>query len=143
MGYNTTVREVRQPTPEEMAVALREAAHEGHWNHWRHEVARHAGDWVAFGEIQQPLTPEAFARLPEAVAAYPNVDLCTYLYRGRRVWGYQARYIPFAGYRLSVVIIVYDPLAGEIVHCMGRGPNYLQNYRRHKGSDFVEVRWRR
>jgi hypothetical protein len=138
MGYNTTVREVRQPTPEEMAVALREAAHEGHWNHWEHDFLKHASDWADRASLGRPLSQAEFEELPGIVASYPACELCTYLYRRRRVWGYQARYLPFLGQKLPSVVVVYDPRSREIVHCM-RARGYFADYRRRRSSDFVEV----
>lgn len=70
-----------------MSAALLEAAQAGRWNHWR-----------------------------EVVATYPSTEQCTYIYRGWRVWGYYARNLPFGRWRLSHVVVVYDPVAQEIIH---------------------------
>ena len=135
--------DLRHPTPQAMATALLKAAREGRWNHREHDFLKHASDWVDRASLGRPLAQTEFEELPEIVATYPACELCTYLYRQRRVWGYQARHLPFAGRRLPSVVVVYDPVSREIVHCM-RARGYFADYRRRRSSDFVEVtEWRK
>ncbi len=44
--------DILHPTPEEMTVALLEAAEAERWNHWQHEVEQHADDWRDVGDIR-------------------------------------------------------------------------------------------
>ena len=134
--------QVRNPTPEQMTAALLEAARAGQWNHWQHELHEHAGDWVTVSEMRKPMKAEQFARLPEAVAKYRFVELCVYSYKRRTVWGYYCRKLPFENHTLSGVLVVYDPLADEIFHCMR--PQKGKRYCRRWGEQerfFVGVRW--
>jgi hypothetical protein len=103
---------VRHPTPEQMAAALLKAARAWRWNHWRHELREHAGDWVTIGEMRKPMKAELFARLPEAVAKYQFVELCVYSYKRRIVWGYYCKKLPFEDHMLSGVLVVYDMILG-------------------------------
>ena len=134
------------PTPEEMVAALLEAAEAERWNHWKHEVEQHADDWRDAGDMRRPLTAEQFAWLPMAVARYPFVDLCVYGYgyRGRAVWGFFCKRLIFDSERLSWVLVVYDPVADEIIHCMrpDRGHRYCERWG-EQTKIFVSVRWRR
>jgi hypothetical protein len=125
-----------------MTAALLEAARAWRWNHWRHEVETHASDWVEVEVMRKPLTAERFARLPAAVAEYQFVELCVYRYKGKVVWGYYCKRLPFAGEVLVNVLVVFDPEVGEIVHCMypDRGKKYCQRWG-EQGKLFVEVRW--
>ena len=134
--------EICDPTPEQMTAALLKAAQARRWNHWQHEVETHAGDWVEAGAMRKPLTSEQFARLPAAVAEYPFVELCVYRYKGKVVWGYYCKRLPFAGEMLVNVLVVFDPEAEEIVHCMypDRGKRYCERWG-EQGKLFVEVRW--
>ena len=134
--------EVCHPTPEQMTTALLEAARAGRWNHWRHEVKTHADDWVEAGAIRKPLAAEQFAQLPAAVAEYQFVELCVYWYRRKVVWGYYCKRLPFAEGILVNVLVVFNPQAEEIVHCMypDRGKKYCQRWG-EQGKLFVEVRW--
>jgi hypothetical protein len=134
--------EICDPTPEQMTAALLKAAQARRWNHWQHEVETHAGDWVEAGAMRKPLTSEQFARLPAAVAEYPFVELCVYRYKGKVVWGYYCKRLPFAGEMLVNVLVVFDPEVEEIVHCMypDRGKKYCQRWG-EQGKLFVEVRW--
>jgi len=130
------------PTPEEMTAALLEAAEAGRWNHWRHEVRQHASDWYDAEDMPRPLTAEEFAQLPAAVVRYPFVELCIYGYRGRTVWGFYARKLPFREWVLTNVLVVYDPCAEEVVHCMY--PLHKKRYCERWGKQtrlFVRVRW--
>ncbi len=131
-----------RPTPEEMVAALLEAAEAEHWNHWKHEVEQHADDWRDVGDMRQRLTDEQFSRLPAAVACYPFVELCVYGYRGQAIWGFFCKKLLFEGERLSWVLIVYDPLADEIIHCMrpDRGKRYCTRWG-EQTKTFIPVRW--
>ena len=62
------------PRREEMVAALLAAAEAERWNHWKHEVRQHAGDWREAKCMRRPLTAEEFAQLPEAMARYPFVE---------------------------------------------------------------------
>lgn len=125
-----------------MTAALLKAAQAGRWNHWQHEVETHAGDWVEAGAMRKLLTAEQFARLPAAVAEYQFVELCVYRYRGKVVWGYYCKRLPFAEEMLINVLVVFDPKIEEIVHCMysDRGKKYCQRWG-EQGKLFVGVRW--
>jgi len=134
--------DILHPTPEEMVAALLEAAEAERWNHWQHEVRQHASDWCDAGDMRHPLTADEFAQLPETVARYPFVELCIYGYYGRPVWGFYARKLPFREWVLTNVLVVYDPITGEIVHCMWprRRKRYCERW--GKQTDvFVRVRW--
>ena len=137
-------RHTLHPTPEEMTAALLEAAEAERWNHWQHEVEQHADDWRDVGDIRCPLAVEEFASLPEAVARYPFVELCIYGYRNRTAWGFFCKRLLFEGQRLSWVLIVYDPLTDEIIHCMrpDRGKRYCERWG-EQTKVFVPVRWRK
>lgn len=134
--------EVRHPTPEQMTAALLEAACAGRWNHWRHEVKTHAGDWVEVGAMRKPLTAEQFARLPAAVAEYQFVELCVYRYRGKVAWGYYCKKLPFEGNVLTRVLVVLEPTEREIMHCMRsrRGKRYAERWGEQEKL-FIPVRW--
>jgi hypothetical protein len=125
-----------------MTAALLDAAELKRWNHWQHEVRQHAGDWCDARDMHRPLTTEEFARLPTAVARYPSVELCVYGYRGRPVWGFYTRRLPFQKRVLTNVLVVYDPVAAEIVHCMRpkRKKRYCERWGRQTHL-FVRVRW--
>ena len=129
-----------------MTTALLEAAKAERWNHWQHEVEAHVRDWVKAGDVRRPLRAEEFADLPEAVARYPFVELCVYGYgyRGQVVWGFFCRKLLFEDNRLSWVLVIYDPLAEEIIHCMrpDRGKRYCTRWGEQSGT-FVPVRWTR
>ena len=56
--------DILHPTPEEMTVALLEAAETERWNHWKHELKTHTRDWVKVGDIRRSLRAEEFASLP-------------------------------------------------------------------------------
>ena len=130
------------PTSEEMSTALLEAAEAERWNHWQHELEAHARDWVKAGDMRRPLRTEEFASIPEAVAQYPFVELCVYGYYGRAMWGFYARKLPFWEWALTNVLVVYDPAAIEIVHCMW--PRRKKRYCERWGEQthiFVRVRW--
>ncbi len=134
--------DILHPTPKEMTTALLRAAEAERWNHWEHEVAQHAGDWRDARCMRRPLTPDEFAQLPEAVARYPFVALCVCGYYGRAVWGFYVRKLPFQEWVLTNVLVVYDPYAGEIVHCMY--PLHKKRYCERWGEQthlFVRVRW--
>jgi hypothetical protein len=134
--------EVCNPTPEQMTTALVEAAQARRWNHWQHEIETHAGDWAKTRTMRKPLAAEQFAKLPVAVAEYQFVELCVYRYKGKVVWGYYCKRLPFAREMLVNVLVVFDPEAEEIVHCMypDRGKKYCQRWG-EQGKLFVEVRW--
>ncbi len=136
--------DILHPTPEEMTSALLAAAKAERWNHWRHEVEQHADDWRDVGDIRQRLTAEQFAQLPVAVARYPFVELCVYGYRDRTVWGFFCKRLVFEDKRLSWMLIVYDSLADEIIHCMrpDRGKRYCERWG-EQTKVFVPVRWRK
>ena len=136
--------DILHPTPEEMTIALLEAAQAWRWNHWQHEIEAHAGDWARIGDLERQLKPEEFADLPAAVARYPFVELCVYGYRGQVVWGFYCKVLPLNKERLSQVLVVYDPLKGEIIHCMRpeRGRGYCERWGRQTNL-FVPVRWRK
>ncbi len=125
-----------------MASALPEAAEAERWNHWRHELEAHVKDWVKAGDTRRPLRAEEFASIPEAVAQYPFVELCVYGYYGRAVWGFYARKLPFREWTLTNVLVVYDPLAMEVIHCMWprRKKRYCERWGEQTGT-FVRVRW--
>ena len=130
------------PTPEEMVAALLEAAEAERWNHWQHELKAHTRDWVKAGDMRRPLRAEEFAGLPEAVAWYPFVELCVYGYRDRIAWGFYTRKLPFREWVLTNVLVVCDPAAMEIVHCMW--PRRRKRYCERWGAQtrfFVRVRW--
>ena len=112
--------DILHPTPEEMTTALLEAAKADQWNHWQHEVEQHADDWLDARGMRRPLIAEEFAQLPAIMASYPFVELCVYGYKyhSRPVWGFYARKLPFQGWILPNVLVVYDPVAEEIIHCM-------------------------
>ena len=134
--------DILHPTPEEMTAALLEAARAERWNHWQHEVEQHADDWRDAKRMRRLLTAEEFASLPEAVARYPFVELCVYGYYGRAVWGFYARKLPFREWVLTNVLVVYDPYAEEIVHCMY--PLHKRRYCERWGEQthlFSRVRW--
>ena len=137
---------VLYPTPEEMTTALLAAAEAGRWNHWKHEVEQHTDDWRDAGDTRQRLTAEQFSRLPAAVACYPFVELCIYGYgyRGQVVWGFFCKRLIFEGERLSWVLVVYNLLADEIIHCMrpDRGKRYCERWGEQTGL-FAPVRWKR
>ena len=134
--------DILHPTPEEMVTALLESAEAGQWNHWRHEVTQHASDWRDARDMHRSLTEQEFARLPAAVAGYPYVELCVYGYRDRPVWGFYVYRLPFQKWILSNVLVVYDPGAMEIIHCMR--PRIRKHYCERWGEQtrlFVGVRW--
>ena len=136
--------DILYPTPEEMVTALLAAAEAERWNHWQHEPRAHARDSVKAGDTRRPLQAEEFARLPEAVARYPFVELCIYGYRDRVVWGFFCKRLLFEGKRLSWVLVAYDPVANEIVHCMR--PEHGKHYCERWGKQtrlFVPVKWGR
>jgi len=127
-----------------MTTALLEAAQAERWNHWQHEVEKHAEDWREAKDIRRPLTWEEFAQLPVAIARYSFVELCVYgyKYRDRPVWGFHARKLPFRDWILTNVLVVYDPDAREIIHCMR--PKHKKRYCERWGEQthlFFEVRW--
>lgn len=134
------------PAPEEMTAALLEAAEAERWDHWKHELKAHTRDWVKAGDMRRPLRAEEFARLPAAVARYPFVELCVYGYgyRGQVMWGFFCKRLLFEGERLSWVLVVYDPMADEIIHCMrpDRGKRYCERWG-EQTKTFVSVRWKR
>jgi hypothetical protein len=80
--------DILHPTPDEMTAALLEAAQAERWNHWQHELEAHDRDWVKVGDTRHPLRREEFAALPTAVAEYPFVELCTFGYYRKVVWGF-------------------------------------------------------
>ncbi|HID64226.1 MAG TPA: hypothetical protein EYP49_16020 [Anaerolineae bacterium] len=133
--------EIYNPTPAQMTAALLEAAQAGRWNHWQHEVETHAGDWVTVGATRKPLTAEQFARLPAAVVEYQFVELCLYRYKGKVVWGYYCKKLPFEGNVLIRVSVSLEPTEGEIIHCMlpGRGKRYVERWGEQEKL-FVPVR---
>jgi len=134
--------EVRHPTSEQMAAVLLEAARAGRWNHWRHEVETHASDWVEAEAMRKPLTAEQFARLPAVVAEYQFVELCVYRYKGKVVWGYYCKRLPFEGNVLVRVLVSLEPTEGEIIHCMlsRRGKRYVERWGEQEKL-FIPVRW--
>ena len=134
--------DILRPTPEEMVAALLEAAEAGRWNHWKHELEAHARDWVKAGDMRRPLRAAEFASLPAAVARYLFVELCVYGYRGRTMWGFYARKLPFREWVLTNVLAVYDPAATEIIHCMWsrRRKRYCERWGEQTGL-FFRVRW--
>ena len=135
--------DIQHPIPEEMVAALLSAAEAGRWNHWGHEVRQHASDWRDAGDVRQPLTATQFAQLPILMARHPSVELAVYGYRDRPVWGFFCKSLPFEGKRLSWVLVVYDPVAGEIIHCMR--PRLGKRYCERWGEQtrlFEPVRWR-
>jgi hypothetical protein len=134
--------EVRHPTPEQMTVALLEAARTWRWNHWQHEVKTHADDWFRVGAMRKPLTAEQFARLPAAVAEYQFVELCVYRYKGKVVWGYYCKKLPFEENVLTRVLVVLEPTEREIIHCMRsrRGKRYVERWGEQERL-FISVRW--
>jgi hypothetical protein len=134
--------DILHPTPEQMAAALLEAAEAERWNHWKHEARQHADDWCDARDMRRALTEEVFAQLPGTVARYPFVELCIYGYRGRTVWGFYAHRLPFQEWVLTNVLVVYDPSAEEIVHCMY--PLHKKRYCERWGEQthlFIRVRW--
>lgn len=134
--------EVCNPRPEQMTAALLKAARAGRWNHWQHEVETHAGDWVEAGAMRKPLAVEQFAKLPAAVAEYQFVELCAYRYKGKIVWGYYCRKLPFEGNVLIHVLVILEPTDGEIIHCMRsrRGKRYVERWGEQEKL-FTPVRW--
>jgi len=133
-----------QPTPEEMTSALLEAAQAERWNHWRHELEAHDKDWVKSGDMRRPLRAEDFAKIPETLARYPFVKLCVYGYKynDRPVWGFYAHRLPFQEWLLTNVLVVYNPVEKEIIHCMW--PRRKKRYCERWGEQthlFIEVRW--
>ncbi len=134
--------DIRNPTPAQMTAALLAAARAECWNHWGHEIDRHASDWVKVDEMRKPMTAEQFARLPEAVARYQFVRLCVYSYGTKVVWGYYCPKMAFEGYMLSDILVVYDPVVDEIIHCMRpRKPRHYCERWGDQGKLFVPVRW--
>lgn len=136
--------DVLHPTPDEMTAALLAAVEAGRWSHWEHELEAHARDWVKAGDMPRPLRPDELAELPAAVARYPFVELAVYGYWDRLVWGFFCKSLPFEGRRLSWVLVVYDPVTDEIVHCMR--PRLGKRYCERWGEQtrlFGPVRWRR
>ena len=134
--------DILYPTPEEMVAALLAAAEAERWNHWKHELEAHARDWVKAGNMRHPLRANEFAEIPETMARYPFVELCVYRYYGRPVWGFYARKLPFRDWVLTNVLVVYDPYAEEIVHCMY--PLHKKHYCERWGEQtrlFFRVRW--
>lgn len=134
--------DILHPTPEEMVAALLAAAEAGQWNHWKHEVRQHAGDWQDAKCVHRPLTADEFAQLPESLARYSFVELCVYGYYGQAVWGFYTRKLPFKEWILTNVLVVYDPVAMEIVHCMW--PRRRKRYCERWGEQtriFTRVRW--
>ena len=134
--------DIRNPMPEQMAAALLEAARAGRWDHWEHEIEAHARDWVKVGDMPRQLKAEQFARLPTAVARYPFVELCVYSYKGKTTWGFYCKKLPFEKYMLTRVLVVFDPVAGQIIHCMycDKGKRYCERWG-EQGKLFNEVRW--
>jgi len=135
---------ILHPTPEEMTAALLEAAEAERWNHWQHEVEQHADDWRDAKCMRRPLTTEEFAQLPATMASYPFVELCVYGYKyhSRPVWGFYAHKLPFRGWILPNVLVVYDPVEKEIIHCMY--PLHKKHYCERWGEQthlFFGVRW--
>jgi hypothetical protein len=137
--------DILHPTPEEMTFVLLEAAQAERWNHWRHELEAHDRDWVKVGDTRHPLQREEFAELPTAVARYPFVELCVYGYGhyAQVVWGFFCKKLPIEGEILSWVLVVYDPVAGEIIHCMrpDRGKRYCTRWG-EQTKLFVSIRWK-
>ncbi|MEE8391762.1 MAG: hypothetical protein V3S14_13340 [Anaerolineae bacterium] len=136
--------DILQPTPEEMTTTLLESAEAEQWNHWRHEIEQHASDWCDANDMRRALRVDEFADLPKTVAQYPFVELCVYGYgyRGQAVWGFYARKLPFREWVLTNVLVVYNPLSGEIIHCMWprRKKRYCERWGEQTGT-FVRVRW--
>ncbi|MFQ6101101.1 MAG: hypothetical protein ACE5OS_07685 [Anaerolineae bacterium] len=92
--------------------------------------------------MRRPLSEEEFAQLPAVVARYPLVELCVYGYHGRTVWGFYTRKLPFQEWILTIVLVVYDPAAMEIVHCLR--PRHKKRYCERWGEQtrlFTHVRW--
>jgi hypothetical protein len=120
-----------------------EAAQAERWNHWQHELEAHDRDWVKVGDTRHPLRREEFAALPTAVAEYPFVELCTFGYYRKVVWGFFCKRLLLEGKTLSWVLVVYDPVAGEILHCMrpDRGKRYCTRWG-EQTKLFVSVRWK-
>jgi len=130
------------PTPEQMLAALLDAARGERWNHWEHEVEKHAGDWVKSGDARRIFAPGEFRTIPRSVARYQFVELCAYRYNRRIVRGFYCKRLPFQGLMLMQTLVVLDPGNGEIIHCMR--PDKGKAYCRRRGRQenlFVPIRW--
>jgi len=92
--------------------------------------------------MPKPLTPGQFRKLPQAVGKYAFVELCVYGYRGRTVWAFYCKRLPFQGNKLSQVLVVLDPMTNEIVHCMHSktGKRYCERWGEQE-KPFVSVTW--
>lgn len=135
------MKELRCPAPVAMLNELRRAGIARRWNHFYKDLEKHKVDWQsAVGVFSQ----EEYSRLPILVAEADEVELCTYIYMGRRVWGFYVRQLHLLqkGAYLSEVLIIFDPIAEEIIHCMR--PDAVRPYCMRR-KDFVSIRgrWRR
>lgn len=131
-------KDLRYPSVSQMVSALMKAAEDRRWNHLRKDFEKHRGDWVESRDIRKPLTTPQYLELPEVLAEYSHVRLCTYLYYSRTVWGFYAERLPFKNFTLSQVGVAYDPIEGEIIHCM-RVKLRAKYFERHQ--EFVNIRW--
>ena len=135
------MRELRYPATDVMFNELRQAGIAQRWNHFYKDWEKHKIDWQsAVGVLSQ----EDYSHLPILVAETDEVELCTYVYMGRQVWGFYVRQLllPQKGAYLSEVLIIFDPIAEEIIHCMR--PDAVRPYCMRR-KNFVSIRggWRR
>jgi hypothetical protein len=79
---------MRNPKPEEMVRILIQAAEADYWNHYDKDFSKHSYDWLSEGEMNRRMSHDEYRNLPISLAQHSHVELCTYIYKGKRVWGY-------------------------------------------------------
>lgn len=134
------MQNARSPTPEEMVNRLIQATRGNRWNHFEKDFAKHSYDWLHTKETPRGLNNKEYRELPIILATHRHVELCTYIYKGKRVWGYYRGNLRIDRFNLSRVGVIYDPIEDEIIHCMRfeKGKRYCDQ-RQHQ--DFVKIRW--
>jgi len=125
----------RDPTPDEMISVLSKACRKERWSHFRHDFHKHSGDW---SRIVGTLTDEEYRDLPLLLVAEEDIELYTYIYHGRRVWGFFSSQVLFQkrGQHIENVGVIYDPQADETVHCM-RVVQPRRYFRSHRDVVFI------
>ena len=129
---------MRDPKPEEMIEMLIQATEADYWNHYEKDFRKHCYDWLSEGEMDSRMSHEEYRNLPIVLAQHPHVELCTYIYKGKRVWGYYREKLRYGNLNLNKVGVVYDTEVNEIIHCMRfrRGKRYCEQF-----IDLVKIRW--
>lgn len=126
------------PNPEEMVRMLIQAAKADYWNHYDKDFSKHCYDWLSEGEMDRRMSHEEYRNLPIVLAQHPHVELCTYIYKSKRVWGYYREKLRYGNLNLNKVGVVYDMAANEIIHCMRfrRGKRCCEQF-----VNLVKIRW--